>query len=209
MCKYCIRIIFSFFPCHSFRLFQRKKEPDCKINNLDGAQNGEASKESHRAPNKAKPAFRGELYASQDLVVGVCVKIDLDQLKWRIFQSHWRDVLAFVVKRFSKVIDKILYKLPLEPLVLFQQPDQLFLVLSVLRCHLCQTFVHELNISVETLVERYTEKELRMSMFYIYIVLVWIPSQEDTQLNNLGFALALKAKSLKQSLPLGRQNSRL
>ena len=71
------------------------------------------------------------------------------------------------------------------------------------------TFVHELNISVETLVERYTEKELRMSMFYIYIVLVWIPSQEDTQLNNLGFALALKAKSLKQSLPLGRQNSRL
>ena len=173
MCKYCIRRDLSFFPCHPFRLFQRKKELDCKIDNLDGAQNGEASKKSHRAPYKTKPAFRGELYAPQDLVVGVCVEIDLDQLKWRVFQSHWRDVLAFVVERFSKVIDEILHKLPLEPLVLFQQFDQLLLVLHVLRCHLCQTFVHELNISVETLVERYTEKELRMSMFYIYMVLLF------------------------------------
>ena len=119
MCKYCIRRDLSFFPCHPFRLFQRKKELDCKIDNLDGAQNGEAGKESHRAPYKAKPAFRSELYASQDLVVGVRAEIDLDQLKWRVFQSHWRDVLAFVVERFSKVIDKILHKLPLEPLVLF------------------------------------------------------------------------------------------
>ena len=119
MCKYCIRRDLSFFPCHPFRLFQRKKELDCKIDNLDGAQNGEAGKESHRAPYKAKPAFRSELYAPQDLVVGVRVEIDLDQLKWRVFQSHRRDVLAFVVERFSKVIDKILHKLPLEPLVLF------------------------------------------------------------------------------------------
>ena len=49
-----------------------------KVDNLQSAEEREASKESHGATNCPKLVGKGDAYVSDNLVVCGCVKVDLD-----------------------------------------------------------------------------------------------------------------------------------
>ena len=127
--------------CSSFWCFQGKEEPHCKIDNLNCAENGKPREKSHGASYETKLTLRGQFDASQDFVVCVCVKVDLNQLKGGIVQLNWRYELTPVEECLLRVKDEILHKLPFEPLVLFQQLGQLVPILSVFCSDLSQRFV--------------------------------------------------------------------
>ena len=57
------------------------KEFHAKVENLNPTEDGKASEESHGAADKAKLACQSDLSVSLYLIVGCCVKEDLDQLQ--------------------------------------------------------------------------------------------------------------------------------
>ena len=60
-----------------------------------------------------------------------------------------RSWLTPVHESLFRVEDEILHELPFEVLVLLQQLDKLFLIISIFCCNGCQRFVDQLNISME------------------------------------------------------------
>ena len=159
MLKACI--LESVFQSFSSWYFQRQEESDCKIDDFDGTENGKSSEKSHGAANETELTLRGEFDPPQDLVVCVGVKIDLNQLKRGIFQFNGRYVLSWLVQEsLSRVEDEILHKLPFEVLVLFQQLNKRFLIISIFCCNICQRFVDQLNVSMETFTARNTVEQV-------------------------------------------------
>ena len=63
--------------------------------------------------------------------------------------SDIRFWFTFVRECLFRIEDEILHKLPFEVLVLFQQLNKRFLIISIFCCNICQRFVDQLNISVE------------------------------------------------------------
>ena len=59
---------------------ERGKELDGVVDDLDPAEDGEASEETHRSSDEAKLGFQGHLLVLFHLVVGGGVKEDLDEV---------------------------------------------------------------------------------------------------------------------------------
>ena len=65
--------------CPSY--FKRHEEFDGIVDNLDPTEDGEASEEPHGAADETKLGLKGHLHITLYLVIGGCVKVNLDQLQ--------------------------------------------------------------------------------------------------------------------------------
>ena len=61
--------------------YERHKQFDGEVDDLDPTEDGEAGEESHGAADKAELGFQGHLHVLLDIIVGGCVKVDLNQLQ--------------------------------------------------------------------------------------------------------------------------------
>ena len=61
---------------------ERRKKGDEVIENLDSAEDGEASEETHGASDKAELSFQCQFDVPLNLVVAGRDKVDLDQVQW-------------------------------------------------------------------------------------------------------------------------------
>ena len=65
-----------------------------KIDNLQSAEEGEASKESQGASNGPKLVGKGDAYISDDVVVGGCVEVDLDNMERLVRPTHYLELIS-------------------------------------------------------------------------------------------------------------------
>ena len=63
------------------RCSKRHKELNDKVNDLNAAENGEASEEPHGAADEAELGLHSHFHISLNLVICGHVKVDLDQLQ--------------------------------------------------------------------------------------------------------------------------------
>ena len=61
-------------------IWKQKTKPEKIVDDLDPAEDGEASEETHRSPNETKLGLQGHLLVLFNLVVGGSVKVDLDEV---------------------------------------------------------------------------------------------------------------------------------
>ena len=145
----------QFFPSLSWSL-QWQAELQCKIDHFDTTEDWESCEESHSSANEAKLSLSGDLDTPLDLVIGVGVKIDMDQLQGCIFLLPGRDILTLAKlpcsfdDHLTWVKLNILNKVFLVLVVLLKQLSKLHSVFSRFFLNLSKRLIDSLDVSIQT-----------------------------------------------------------
>ena len=76
--------LFSFWCFDIFVDLERKEESECKIDDLDHAEDREASEKSHRSTDEAELSFKAYLHILFDLVISGRVEVYLHYFHWSV-----------------------------------------------------------------------------------------------------------------------------